>query len=48
MSQLGEMSNDEFDAFFVVDTDSCIDPSLVVLIPIIGIFAVPRRLTSRG
>ena len=25
MSQLGEMSNDEFDAFFVVDTDSCIE-----------------------
>ena len=25
MSQLGEMPNDEFDAFFVVDTDSCIE-----------------------
>ena len=25
MSQLGEMSNDEFDAFFVVDTDSCVE-----------------------
>lgn len=25
MSQLGEMPNDEFDAFFVVDADSCIE-----------------------
>lgn len=48
MSQLGEMPNDEFDAFFVVDTDSCIESFAGGIDTDNRNFAVPRRLTSSG
>ena len=52
-SQIGAYSNGEMRTMSLMPSLSLIptvasNPSLVVLMPIIGIFAVPRRLTSSG